>query len=173
LQQRTRHYARTYDLGIVYTAETGFLLSHNRDTIYAPDAALVGRNANRGVSNGPDEPDVSRVRAVLDAKQKAPLAWESRRVFQPIGQEAPLLNCPLCGFGKTGKTAQQTTLGYRTVVVYRANIAIISVEPLPVSRNAGYCGNALLPARSAVGGLMAATGSARIGVKSFGSPQGG
>ena len=34
-------YARAHDLGTVYAAETGFLLSRNPDTVRAPDAAFV------------------------------------------------------------------------------------------------------------------------------------
>jgi hypothetical protein len=38
------HYLRTQDQGIVYAAETRFLLSRSQDTVRAPDAAFVTRD---------------------------------------------------------------------------------------------------------------------------------
>ena len=37
------HYARAHDLGRVFAAETGFLLTTNPDTVRAPDVAFVRR----------------------------------------------------------------------------------------------------------------------------------
>lgn len=36
-------YVKTHDLGIVYAAETGFVISTNPDTVRAPDVAFVSR----------------------------------------------------------------------------------------------------------------------------------
>lgn len=35
------HYARIHNLGVVYAAETGFLLATNPDTVHAPDVSFV------------------------------------------------------------------------------------------------------------------------------------
>ncbi|MFV2066422.1 MAG: hypothetical protein ACC645_05540 [Pirellulales bacterium] len=36
-------HVRTNNLGVVYAAETGFLISRNPDTVLAPDVAFVGK----------------------------------------------------------------------------------------------------------------------------------
>jgi Uma2 family endonuclease len=37
-------YIKAHDLGAVYAAETGFMLSRNPDTVRAPDVAFVSRD---------------------------------------------------------------------------------------------------------------------------------
>lgn len=51
------------DLGIAVAAETGFIISHNPDTVRAPDAAFIGKEklAKYGITEKffPDAPDLA------------------------------------------------------------------------------------------------------------------
>ncbi|MDX6381741.1 MAG: hypothetical protein QOI57_2765 [Rubrobacteraceae bacterium] len=43
IASRLERHVEANDLGRVYAAETGFLISRNPDTVRAPDAAFIGR----------------------------------------------------------------------------------------------------------------------------------
>ena len=43
LAYRLQHYVKAESLGVVYAAETGFVLSRNPDTVRAPDVAFIRR----------------------------------------------------------------------------------------------------------------------------------
>jgi Uma2 family endonuclease len=47
------HYVLTHDLGKMYTAETGFLIARNPDTIRAPDLAFIQKNRLTPDVSGP------------------------------------------------------------------------------------------------------------------------
>ena len=60
---RLAQHVETNDLGAVYAAETGFLISTNPDTVRAPDVAFVSRKRIEGVKKAegywPGAPDLA------------------------------------------------------------------------------------------------------------------
>jgi Uma2 family endonuclease len=80
---RLAQHVETNDLGIVYAAETGFLISSNPDTVRAPDVAFVSRNrlkqAQKKQGYWPGAPDlavevVSSNDTYAEVEEKA-IAW--------------------------------------------------------------------------------------------------
>lgn len=60
---RLDHYVDAHDLGVVYAAETGFLIDRDPDTVRAPDVAFVRRDrlelADRSRGYFPEAPDLA------------------------------------------------------------------------------------------------------------------
>ena len=87
---------RANDLGVVLTAETGFRLASNPDTVLAPDISFVGKERipDEGVPKGfwPGAPDLAV--EVLSPSQKTSEIDEKVREYLRAGTRAVVIVNP-------------------------------------------------------------------------------